>query len=68
MKLSMVFGMTIWATCKAYSTVQFYANVYISNIYIWCKWHIPYIIVYVHDTNVEHEIKYGIEKMYSIRD
>ena len=33
MKLSMVFGMTIWATCKVYSTVQFYV-MYISQIYI----------------------------------
>ena len=67
-KLSMVFGMIIWATCKAYSTVQFYVNVYISNIYIWSKWHIQYIIVYVQDTNIDHEIKYGMKKMYSVRD
>ena len=61
-KLSMVFGLTIWATCKAYGTGQFYANVYISNTYIWCKWHIQYITVYVQDTNIEHETTYGMKK------
>ena len=44
---SMVFGMTKWATCKVYGTVKIYAYVYISNIYILCKWHTQYIIVYV---------------------
>ena len=47
MHSSMVFGMILWAVCKVYGTVKIYANVYISNIYIWCKQHTQYIIVYV---------------------
>ena len=47
LNLSMVFGMTIWATCQVYGTVKIYANVYNPNIYILCKWHTQYIIVYV---------------------
>ena len=61
-KLSMIFGMTIWATCKVYSNVQFYVNIYISNIYISYKWYIQYIIVYVQHTNVDYEIKYLMKK------
>ena len=30
---------------------------------MWSKWHIQYIIVYVQDTNVDHEIKYGMKKI-----
>ena len=51
MHSSIVLGMTIFADCKVCESVTVHPKVYIWYIYIYlymqCKWHTPYIIVYV---------------------
>ena len=47
MHCSIVLGMAIVADCKVYELVTVCTKVYKSHIYMQCKWHTPYIIVYV---------------------
>ena len=61
-----------------YGTVKIYANAYISNIYISYVNYIHSTSLYMYkcdilesicakDTNIEHEIKYDMKKIYSMR-
>ena len=77
MHSSMVFGMTILVDCKVYETVRIHAKVYISFICDVNDIHHTSLYMYKcdilqliceKDTNIEHEIKHNMKKMYSIRD